>query len=163
MTQTDDLERVRQPFSAAIYGNVLTLGAVVSPLAPSATRWTVVAAVLATVAATYVAHVAAHLTSARIGRPVAREHVSTVLRDAMPILVSGLGPALILTAGAAGWLDDVLALTAAGLLVVVRLAASGMVARHSSGNAAPLSIVWSGVVLAAVAVAVVVVKIVVTH
>lgn len=148
-TRSLAIDRVRRRFAASVYGNVLVLGAVVSPISPAQTRWAAVAVVLATVASTYVAHVTAHLVSERIGRAgtLTAGHRRAELRDAVPILSSGVAPALILSAGAAGLINGALPLAAAGLLVVVRLAASGMYARHTTGSATPIGVVWSGLVL----------------
>ena len=143
-------ERVRSVTSAYVYGNVLVLGAVLGVGSDAVLDGDAVIAVLVTTFTTYLAHVLAHDVAERLGHSSA-EHERAVrdeLRDAVPILVSGGPPALVLGGGALGLLGVELAQVLAAGIVVARLAATGWrVERLSGGPPSPRAL-WSGFALA---------------
>jgi hypothetical protein len=88
-----------------------------------------------------------------------REH----LRDAVPIISSGATPAALLGATALGWLPALWGHALAGLIVVGRIAAIGIVYRRLSADV-PLRQAWTvGALAAAVAAVAVALKLALTH
>ncbi|MCW2848657.1 MAG: uncharacterized protein JWR90_2631 [Marmoricola sp.] len=159
------VERIRTRFSAAVYGNILVLAALVAPVAPGDDSWNAVIVVVVTPLTTYLAHVAAHAIGGRIGRAQdeVSPHLQQDLRDAVPILSAGTGPALILTLGALDVIPQPWPFVVAGLVLVARLASAGVIAQRSSGERSRGAVLWSGLGLGLVALVAVVAKAVLTH
>ncbi|TXR51655.1 hypothetical protein [Quadrisphaera setariae] len=163
-----DLERVRSRVSAYVYGNVLVLAAVVGCSPEYVHDGSAVVVVLATTVTTYLAHVVAHRTGGGVGRhrEEAELHLRAELRDATPIVTSGVLPALVLLVSAlAGWRETPAALAqlVAALVPVVRLAATGSVtSRHVPGGSSRGAF-WSAVGLAAAGTVIAAVKVSLTH
>ena len=160
--------RARRRTSAFVYGNITVLGAVVAVGAEAVGSGAAVLAVLATALTTFVAHVVADVVSSRVtdepgAPPHAGHEVREELRDATPIATSGSLPAAVL---ALGWLTGLppgpVQLVAA-LVVVGRLALTGVVVQRLSGRAPSPAALWGGVALAVVSAVVAVVKAVTTH
>lgn len=128
-------------------------------------RWAPVIVVVATSVTTFLAHAVAHNIGQALGRgdEEARLHVRREARDAMPIISSGAGPAVLLALGALGWLPPNLAYLIAAAFVVVRLAATGAFVRRVSGQRSPVVALWSGFALALVSVVIVALKVALTH
>ena len=162
------IERARARLSAFVYGNLLVLGALIGARPESVGDGQAIVLVAATTVTTYVAHVAADLVGEALGRAVEdrREHTRVELRDALPIISSGGPPALLLGAGALGWLDW---LGSSGVLllaigfVVARLASTGWVAGRFSTGSSRRRVFWTGIGLAGLGLAVAVVKVAFTH
>jgi hypothetical protein len=101
------IERVRSRVSAYIYGNIFVLAAIFATSSQSISHWSAVFVVVATSATTFFAHVFAHRIGQAIGRTDdegLRLHLAQEARDAVPIMNSGSGPAVLLALGALGWL-----------------------------------------------------------
>src|SRR5918995_6378367 len=93
------VERVRSRVGAYIYGNILVLAAILATSPESIAHWTAVIFVVATTATTFLAHVVAHRIGQAIGRTddeTLRVHLAQEARDAVPIMTSGTGPAVLL-------------------------------------------------------------------
>ncbi|HEY5848492.1 MAG TPA: hypothetical protein VIT42_17045 [Microlunatus sp.] len=159
------VERVRSRTSAYVYGNVLVLAAVVQNNESTIASGRAVIIVLVTMITTYLAHVLAHDVAEHIGRSPDEQqtHLRAELRDAVPIVSSGLPPVLVLGLGALGWLDTELAQILAALIVVVRLAITGWVIGRISAEHAPRRSVWSGVVLAVAGLIIAILKVEFLH
>ncbi len=159
------VERVRSRTSAYVYGNILVLTAVVQNTEATISSGRAVIIVLVTMITTYLAHVLAHDVAEHIGRSKVEHesHLREELRDAVPIVSSGLPPALVLSAGALGWLDTELAQILAAVIVVVRLAITGWVIGRISAEHAPRRSVWSGVVLAVAGMIIAILKVEFLH
>jgi acyl-CoA synthetase (AMP-forming)/AMP-acid ligase II len=144
------VERVRSRTSAYVYGNVLVLAAVVQNNESTIESGRAVIIVLVTMVTTYLAHVLAHDVAERIGRSTTEHevHLRAEFRDALPIVSSGVPPALVLGCGALGWLETEWAQILAAIIVIVRLGATGWVIRRISAQHAARRSLWSGVVLA---------------
>jgi len=163
-----DVVRARRRTSAFVYGNITVLGAVVAVGAGAVHDGTAVLAVLATALTTFVAHVVADVVSSRVtsgpDAPPHPEHeVREELRDATPIATSGTLPAVVLALGWLTALDAGAAQLLAALVVVARLALTGVVVQRLSGRPASPAALWGGVALAALSAVVAVVKAVTTH
>lgn len=159
------LDRVRSRTSAYVYGNVLVLAAVVQNNESTIASGRAVIIVLVTMVTTYLAHVLAHDVAEHIGRSSDEHqvHLRAELRDAFPIVSSGVPPALVLGMGALGWLDTELAQLLAAVIVVVRLAMTGWVVGRVSADHAPRRSRWSGVVLAIAGLVIAILKVEFLH
>ena len=129
------VERARSRVSAYVYGNIFVLAAIVATSPNSIAHWTAVVNVVATSATTFLAHIVANNIRQVIGRTddEARLRLTKEMRDAVPIMTSGAGPAAFLALGAVGWLTPELAQLLA-VAVVVRLTAMGIIVRRISGH-----------------------------
>jgi len=160
------IERVRSRVSAYIYGNILVLVAIFATSPESISHWSAAVIVVATSATTFFAHVFAHRIGQAIGHTDVeglRLHLAQEARDAVPIMNSGAGPAVLLALGALRWLPPWLSQLLAESYVVVRLAGTGIIVRRISGDATHLTGRWSGLALAASSVVIAAVKNIVTH
>jgi hypothetical protein len=160
------IERARSRVGAYVYGNVLVLAAIFVTSPESIATWTGVVIVAATSATTFLAHVVAHRIGESIGRTddeALSLHLAQVTRDAVPIMSSGTGPAVLLALGAVGWLPPEWSLLLAVGYVVLRLAVTGIAVRRISGQASPSGVLWSGFALAGIGVVIAVLEAVLTH
>ena len=97
------VERVRSRVGAYVYGNILVLAAIIATSPESIADWTAVVYVVGTAATTFFGHVVAHRIGQSIGRSddeALRLHLAQEARDAVPIVSSGTGPAVLLALGA---------------------------------------------------------------
>jgi hypothetical protein len=160
------VERVRSRVGAYVYGNILVLAAIIATSPESIAHWTAVIFVVATAATTFLAHVVAHRIGQTIGRTddeTLRVHLAQEARDAVPIMSSGTGPAVLLALGAVGWLPPELSQLLAEAFVVLRLALTGIVVRRLSGTSSRLAGLWSGFALAGISVVIAALKDILTH
>jgi hypothetical protein len=159
------VKRARSRAGAYVYGNILVLAAIVATSHESIAPWTAVVIVVATSGTTFLANVAAHSIGQSIGRTddEARLHLTQEARDAVPIASSGSIPAVFLALGAVSWLPPALSQLLAEAVVVLRLAATGIVMRRVSGQASPLAALWSGFTLAGIGVVIAALEALLTH
>jgi hypothetical protein len=149
--------------SAYVYGNVLVLAAVVGASPAAVGSGTAVVLVVGTVLSTYVAHVLAHVIGALFGGGAGRHAVAVELRDAVPIISSGITPALLLGATALGWPSEAWGQALSAAVLLARIAGTGIVYRRLRADV-PLGRAWAvGALAAAVAAVVVVLKLTLTH
>jgi hypothetical protein len=161
----DDVDpgRAESRVSAYVYGNVLVLAAVVGASPATVASGAAVAVVAGTVLSTYVAHVLAHSIGSLFGGANGRSAVRVQLRDAVPVLSSGVTPALLLVGTALGWLSVPWGQGLASFVVVARIAATGVVYRRLREDV-PLRKAWTvGALAAGVAAVAVVLKLTLTH
>ena len=161
----DDVEseRAESRVSAYVYGNVLVLAAVVGASPAAVESGTGVVLVLGTVLSTYVAHVLAHAIGSLFAGEAGRTAVAVELRDAVPIISSGVTPALLLGAAALGWLPGLWGQSLSAAVLLGRIAGTGLVYRRLRADV-PLRRAWTvGVLAAAVAAVVVVLKLALLH
>lgn len=163
--------RASARLSAYVYGNILTLAAVVAVSQHSVETGTAALVVVGTTATTFLAHIFAEFVASS-NIPEATAHLSETerrddgrneLRDAAPIASSGSIPALIL---ALGWLEVLPAWWAqlgAGAVVVVRIAIVPGVTERVRGNPPSLRVFVGGVATAAIAAVIVGLKIAIGH
>jgi hypothetical protein len=156
---------VRSRISAYIYGDVLVLAAVLAFESEHRVSWSSVLTIVGTTATTYLAHVVSDAIGERIGRTDAETagHLRAELRDAAPIAVAGLVPAIAVALAALHVLPPETAQVIAAAAVVLRLAAVGAVTSRLTGRAAPLSTVLSGIGIALIGAGIAIVKAVVGH
>lgn len=162
------VEHVRDRLSSYVYGNITVLAAAIAVDPAAIEHGSAVWAVLATAVLTYAAHVLSHLVAHGIGEHDAsddarRESVATIARNANPIATSGLIPAVLYALAWAGWLPGPWAQTAALVILVVRIGLVGVFVQRFSGRRPTFLGLWGGIVLAAVAFVIGLVKVLLTH
>ena len=162
-------ERASQRVSAFAYGNILVLSVVVVSDAHSVSERMAAWLVLGTTVSTFAAHIFAHWLShgftAAQADPEQTLKISSVVRDAVPIITSGTLPFVILFLGSI----DVIALfdppgaqlCAAGV-IIFRIAVLGIVVERLQGGASWRALV-SGLLVASLAAVITIVKIIITH
>jgi hypothetical protein len=152
--------RAESRVAAYVYGNVLVLAAVIGSAPASVESGAAAALVAGTVVSTYVAHVLAHSIGALL---VGHGGVRRQLRDAVPVLSSGVTPAVLLAATALDWLPALAGQALASAVLIGRIAATGVVYRRLREDV-DLRKAWTvGAVAAGVAALAVVLKLTLTH
>jgi hypothetical protein len=162
------IEQMRDRMSSYVYGNITVLAAAIAVDPAAIHHGSAVWAVLGTAVLTYLAHVLSHLVAHGLGDDdasddVRRESVITIVRNANPIATSGLIPAVLYAVAWIGWLPASWAQTAALVILVVRIGMVGVFMQRFSGKRPTFLGLWGGIVLAAVAFVIGVVKVVLTH
>lgn len=162
------VEQARGRTSSYIYGNIIMLTVTVSLTATSISHGAAVVTVLATAVTTFLAHVLAHFVGHGIGREdtpeaEARESARDIVRDAWPIVTSGLVPTVLLAAAWSGWIPASVAQVAASVVLIVRIALVGLMVQRFSGRPASRSAFWSGIGIAVLAAVIVALKVVFAH
>ncbi|CRK50342.1 conserved membrane hypothetical protein [Rhodococcus sp. RD6.2] len=150
--------------SAYVYGNILVLTALI-PLNHSTgiTRASLV--VIATSLSTFVAHAFAESVgrSARSGRQLTTTERIAELRDSVPVLTSGLVPALVVGIGGLGLIELSTALILAEIWVVTRIASITYVITRLRGERPTGQTLIGSLVLGVIAVVIVAIKLFLTH
>jgi hypothetical protein len=164
-SRTEPLDRANAAsrISAYVYGNILVLAALV-PVHVDDNELGI-AIVLGTALSTFVAHAFAEAIgeTVREGTRLAREVRLSEVRDSVPVLTSAVLPCLILGCGALGWLEPVTAQRGAEIAVLLRLGGIVFVIGHLHGERPTRTTVVGALFVTAVATAVVIVKIILTH
>ena len=136
--------------SAYLYGDVLVLAALIALRPEDLTGTTGLAYVSGTALSTYVAHVLAEAVGSSL-RATHRQSSTALqheLRDAVPIVSSSLGPALLMVAALLEWLPTGSALVMGIAVTGARLAVLGWVIRHLHGEPPSLRTFLAGIGLA---------------
>lgn len=158
-------EEAASRIQAFVYGNILVIAALVALHPADLDDRTAVAYVLGTTFSTYLAHLVAGLVGhgVRHGQRPTGADLRHELRDGWPIASSGSLALLVLLTARFGWVDPGVALKAAVLVTVARLALLGWVVARI--RRAPSS--WwtfvSGIVLALVCLVAALLKWMLTH
>jgi hypothetical protein len=148
--------------SAYVYGNILVLAALVLLTHDDIDHGAGLAIVAGTALSTFVAHAFAE----RLGSTVRQgEHARlvVVLRDSLPIISSAALPALLMGAAAISWISPVVALRIAEVSVVVRLGGTAFVVSRLQGRRVTAHTWFESIALAVTAVAIVGLKLLLTH
>ena len=155
-------DEIADRISAYVYGNILTLAALVVLHDDEVGSGVAVAIVTGTALSTFVAHAYAESLggAARGGEGPSWRHV---LRDSRPILSAAGVPALLMAVGAVDWMSPTACLRTAEAWVVVRLALTGFIVGRLRGLPVTLHTWIASVGLAVVAVAIVAIKVVLSH
>ncbi len=159
------IERLRLRLAAYVYGNILVLAAVVIATGNSIAGGEAALLVTVTTLTTYFAHILAHGVGQQLGRGLhsIRPQIVHEIFDAMPILFSGLVPALVLFAAGFDIVPTQLAQAAAAVWVVGRIALIGFIIERLSGRRATWRTLSGGVVLAIACGVIVVLKVLFAH
>ncbi len=143
--------------SAYVYGNILVLAALV-PFQDEVDTGHAMVVVIGTALSTFVAHA----FSEYLGGD-GSVHPGVLLRESIPILTTGLVPTLLLLVSWYGWLDGWVAVLLAELVILGRIASTGMVAARLRDERSPLRILLSGAIVAGVGLLIVLLKVTLTH
>lgn len=159
---------MRDRMSSYIYGNITVLAVAIAVNPDQIHHGAAVLTVLATAVLTYLAHVLSHLVAHGFGDDgtddaARRESVASIVRNGNPIATSGLIPAVLYAASWIGWLPAEWAQIAATVILVVRIGLVGVFMQRFSGKQPTFLGLWGGIVLAAVAFVIGLVKVVLTH
>ena len=161
------LEQSRDRLSSYVYGNIILLTVTVAADPQAIEHGSALGTVLATAVTTFLAHVLAHLVGHGLGQDPDDDHARLGARDvlhgAVPILTSGLIPVALYAVGWAGWLPATAVQVGASVVLVVRIAMIGVFVQRFSGRRPSFLGLWPGIVLAAFALVIVVVKVTFTH
>lgn len=155
-------DEIADRVSAYVYGNILTLAALVVLRHDEVEN----GASLAIVAGTALSTFAAHAYAERLGAEVrGAEHASwrVVLRDSTPIMSAAAVPVALMAVGALGWLEPPVCLRIAEAWVVLRLGLTGFFMSRLRGSPVTVRTWITSIGMATVAVAIVGVKVVLTH
>lgn len=121
--------------------------------------------VLGTAISTFVAHVFAEVMGSQVrstGPPSWRELLK-LARESLPVLTSGVIPAAVLLLGYLGVLSAGPALTIAEAVVLIRIAATGIIVARLRNERSSLRLLLIGVAVAGVGLAVSLLKVYLTH
>ncbi len=143
--------------SAYVYGNILVLAALV-PFQDEVDTGHAMVVVIGTALSTFVAHAFAEYLGGD-----GSVHPRVLLRESIPILTTGLVPTLLLLVSWYGWLDGWVAVLLAELVILGRIASTGMVAAQLRDERSPLRILLSGLIVAGVGLLIVLLKVTLTH
>jgi hypothetical protein len=159
------VERLRLRLAAYVYGNILVLAAIVLATGKSIVGGEAALFVVVTALTTYVAHIIAHTVAQQLGREPGghRAHMDDEMRDALPILISGLVPAIILLAATLDVVPTQAAQLSAALWVVARIALIGFLVERLSGRRPTWRTFSGGLVLALLSAIIVVLKVLFAH
>ncbi|MET0930833.1 MAG: hypothetical protein ABWX74_15035 [Aeromicrobium sp.] len=155
-------DEVADRISAFVYGNILTLAALVVLRTHEIESGAGLAIVVGTALSTFVAHAYAERLGAE-ARGTEHRSWKVVLRDSQPILSSAAVPALLMLVGSLEWASPTLCLRLAEAWIVVRLALTGFLVGRLQGRPVTLATWISSAGLAAVALVIVGLKVVLTH
>ncbi|MFC9837707.1 hypothetical protein ACFVKB_28440 [Rhodococcus sp. NPDC127530] len=163
--------RASARLSAYVYGNILVLTVVVAATPRTIENGAAVALVLGTTVTTFLAHVFADAV-AHSSVPVDDDDEERTersskaldeLRDAIPIVSSGTGPAALLALGWLHVLPTAWAQLLAGGVIVFRIATIQIVTERIRGNRLTFRVLIVGLTTAAVAAAIVLAKVLIGH
>lgn len=162
------VEQARGRTSSYIYGNIIMLTVTVSLSVTAISHGAAVVTALATAVTTFLAHVLSHVVGHSIGlgdtpEDEARESAREIVRDAWPIVTSGLVPVILLVVAWVGWIPAEVAQIAASVVLIVRIALVGLMIPRLSGRPASRSAFWSGIGIALIAAIIVALKVVFAH
>lgn len=159
------IERLRVRLAAYVYGNILVLTAIVIATGKSIVGGEAALLVSVTALTTYSAHILAHDVGQQLGRGRGehRPHMAHEIRDALPILVSGIVPAAILFIATFDVIPTQFAQLTAAVWVVGRLALIGFIVERMSGREPTWRTLSGGMLLALLSAAVVVLKVLFAH
>lgn len=148
--------------SAYVYGNILMLAALVVLANDQVRDGSAVVIVLGTGVSTFVAHTFAERLGAVV-RGTDRAAWIAELRSSVPILSAAAVPAVLMVVGSLEWLDATWCLRLAEAWIVVRLFILGLIVGRLQGHPVTLRTWIASAALAASALAVVALKVVLTH
>ncbi|MEV0355507.1 hypothetical protein AB0H71_05515 [Nocardia sp. NPDC050697] len=156
-------DRAAARVSAYVYGNVLILAALIPiPVSPGHVGILIVVGVALS---TFVAHAFAE----SIGQGIRENRTLTAadrraeLRDSLPILTAAVLPCAVLACAWLGWLEPRTAQLLAEGTVLARIGGTAFVVRRVEGRRPQRSTLIQALLVTAVATAVVVVKVILTH
>ncbi|MGU3410513.1 hypothetical protein ACLBWP_10425 [Microbacterium sp. M1A1_1b] len=146
--------------TAYVYGNIVALATVASLTSVDAERGASFRYVLATSVTTFLAHTFAESMGrrARSDEPLTWSVIRAELRDSLPVLTSGVVPAVVFGLAWVTGLPGLVPQVAVLVYLIVRLGLIGPIVARIRGEKSSTRTVVAGIGLAAIAVAVAVAK-----
>ncbi|WP_375475980.1 hypothetical protein [uncultured Jatrophihabitans sp.] len=165
VTRREDLAELRAEsrMSAYVYGDVLVLAATAGVSDGAVRSGEALLVVLGAVLSTYVAHVLADVVGAVFAGRASAAALLAEARDSVPVLSAGLPSFALLGTAARGWPTPVWAEALACGILILRIAAIGLVYRRLRRGTTVQSALWFGVLIALVAAIAVALKFFLTH
>jgi hypothetical protein len=143
--------------SAYVYGNILILAALV-PFQEETDAGHAMVVVIGTALCTFIAHG----FSEYLGGD-GSVHPRALIRESMPILTTALVPLLLLWLSRVTHLEMSRAVLIAEIVIIGRIASTGMVAARLRNEKSRVRVLLAGVLVAAVAFGIVLLKVALTH
>ena len=143
--------------SAYVYGNILILAALVPVQEETDARHAMVV-VIGTALSTFIAHAFSEFLGGD-----GSVHPRALIRESMPILTTALVPLLLLWLSEVTRLHMTTAVLIAEIVIIGRIASTGMVAARLRNEKSRLRVLLAGVIVAAVAFGIVLLKVALTH
>lgn len=143
--------------SAYVYGNILILAALV-PFQEETDAGHAMVVVIGTALCTFIAHA----FSEYLGGD-GSVHPRALIRESMPILTTALVPLLLLWLSRVTHLEMSRAVLIAEIVIIGRIASTGMVAARLRNEKSRVRVLLAGVLVAAVAFGIVLLKVALTH
>ena len=140
-----------------LYGNILILAALVPFQEDTDVRHAMIV-VIGTALSTFIAHAFSEFLGGD-----GSVHPRALLRESLPILTTALVPLLLLLISRVGRLEAGTAVLVAELVIIGRIASTGMVAARLRDEKSRLRVLLSGVLVAGTALLIVVLKVALTH
>ncbi|GAA1613365.1 hypothetical protein GCM10009828_046720 [Actinoplanes couchii] len=158
-------EQAAARISAYVYGNILVFAATVPLTVDNLHHGHAALLVLGTAVSTCVAHVFADVVghNVRSGEAMSRAHLWHELRDAFPIVTSGLIPVLLFVAGGQEWIPGRTAILLAEGYLLLRMALIGLLMERLRSKRASFRTMLSGFALAGAAAAISLLKVALGH
>lgn len=159
------VERLRLRLAAYVYGNILVLAAIVVATGKTIAAGEAALIVLITTLTTYGAHIIAHDVGQQLGRRRGEHHghIADEMRDAAPILWSGVVPSAILLAAVFAVVPTQVTQVAAAVWVVGRRALMGYLVERLNPRRPTWRTLSGGFALALASAVVVVLKVLFAH
>lgn len=152
-----DSHAASRRLTAYVYGNILILAALV-PFQEESEAGHAMVVVIGTALSTFIAHA----FSEYLGGD-GSVHPRALLRESMPILTTALVPLLLLWLTRVTHLPMSRAVVIAEIVLIGRIASTGMVAARLRDEKSHLRVLLAGVLVAAVALGIVLLKVALTH
>lgn len=157
-------ENVSARIAAYVYGNIIIFAALVPIDRTTAEQPHALALVIGAALTTFLAHLFAEVVGQGAGiEEGGRIDLRHELRNSLPIASSAVVPCLLLLLAVLGVLEGRVALVAADVYLLVRIALVGLVVERLRARPVPLRGLLSGVVLAVLAAGIAVAKVVLSH
>lgn len=160
-----DKSNAASRISAYVYGNILVLAAMI-PLTSSDERTLQgVAIVLGTAISTFIAHAFAESVgeTVRTGTHLSRPEMLAQLRDSVPVLSAAVLPAALLAVGWWGIIDPTICQIVAEVTIIARIASTNFVVGRLRGEKPNRGTLYGSIALSVTAIAIVAIKVVLTH
>lgn len=156
-------QRADSRISAYVYGDVLVLAATAGVPLSAIRSGQALLVVVGTVLSTYLAHVLSDVVGAVFDGHVSTAMLRAEARDSFPVVSAGLPSFVLLGASALGWPPPLWAQALACAVLILRLAAVGLVYRSFRPDTTVRRAVWFGLTVALVATVAAALKLTLTH
>lgn len=158
-------EQAAARISAYVYGNIIVFATTVPLAASDLSHGHGTLLILGVSASTYLAHVFADVIGhqVRAGKGLERADLWHEIRDSLPVLTSGLVPAVLLLLGGLHWIPGRAAILGSEAYLLLRMALIGLLVERLQTERPSVRTLAAGVVLAAAAAGVALVKVALGH